>query len=98
MLQISVSDTACNRLPSSTYNIRPTYSPVRLGVKDAIVLPVKVALKAVHKLRGCRLRRASCHLRASSPQFTSMSNVTSNINPLALLLNTFFNCDKEVSQ
>ena len=47
MLQIIVSDMDCMRFPSSMYNIRPKYSPILLGVKEAIVIPVRVALKAL---------------------------------------------------
>ncbi len=73
MLQIIVRDMAATRRPSFTYKIRPRYSPMRLGVKDAIVAPVKIALKASLNETPPSGRMASCHFRASMPQLTGMS-------------------------
>ncbi len=78
MLQIIVREMAATRRPSWTYRIRPRYSPILLGVKDAIVAPVKIALNASLKEMPPSGRMASCHFRASIPQLTGISRMTSN--------------------
>lgn len=47
ILHTMVTAIAWMRLPSFMYSILPIYSPIRLGVKNARVVPVNMALKAL---------------------------------------------------
>ena len=69
---IIVSATDEMRAFSFTNKIRPKYSPIRFGVKKAIVAPLKMDPSDLRNEIGSTALRASCHLRASSPQFTNI--------------------------
>lgn len=77
MLLTIVNAALISRFPSSTYKTLPTYSPILLGVKKAMVVPENTALREVTNEIFVTPTSASCHLRASIPQFT---NISANTN------------------
>jgi hypothetical protein len=82
-------------LPLDIYNILHMYSPIRLGIKKANVVPVNMALNDLPKGISWIRLMASCHFRASMPQFTSMSaDMIAIINKLSLLNESLICCNE----
>src|SRR5260221_12961709 len=78
MLQMMVRDIAEIRRPSLMYRIRSMYARIRLGVKEASVIQVKMARKASLKDIPSIGLSANCHWRASIPQLSGISATTSH--------------------
>lgn len=62
---------------SSTYNILPPYSPIRLGVSMVTLQPDNTDLNARIKENRCTWLINICHFLDSMPQLTNINNITS---------------------
>src|SRR5690348_861593 len=77
MLPAMDREIAFKRLPSFTYNIRPQYSPILLGVFKESARPLSTDLYARKNPMDCKGFNKTCHFLASMPQFTKARRTTS---------------------
>ena len=80
ILQTTVKAIDGKRSFLSRCSIRPMYSPIRFGVKNAIVVPEKIALTDVIKEIFPDFDKASCHFLASIPQLRNINKNTGMIS------------------
>src|SRR6476661_1918204 len=75
---ITVNATDDNLELDFTNKILPKYSPKRLGVKNAIVVPLNIACNDLANETFSTSRSDNCHFFASSPQFTNINRNANN--------------------